>query len=220
MKAAAYIRVSTADQAQHGVSLDAQESRIRAYALAIGLDLVAVIREEGVSAGKPLSTRPGGQELLSLIASGAAQHVVALKLDRIFRDAAEALTQTKAWDNAGLSLHLVDMGGQALNTGSAMGRMFLTMTAAFAELERNLISERTRTALQYKKAQGAILGRPRLGAEADEAGLVVRIVALHEEALSLRRIAATLDAEGFKTQKGGKWSAQMVNKILARQGVA
>lgn len=69
--------------------------------------------------------------------------MVALKLDRRFRDAADALVQTRVWDRAGIALHVVDMGGQSLNTASSMGRMFLTMTAAFAELERNLISERT-----------------------------------------------------------------------------
>ena len=55
-------------------------------------------------------------------------------LDRLFRDAEDALRQTKAWDKAGIALHLVDMGGSGMNTASAMGRMFLTLMAA--ELER------------------------------------------------------------------------------------
>lgn len=76
---------------------------------------------------------------------------MALKLDRLFRDAEDALHQTKAWDKAGIALHLVDMGGQTLNTATAMGRFFLNMMAGFAELERNLIAERTATALAHKK---------------------------------------------------------------------
>ncbi len=110
-----------------------------------------VIREEGVSAGKPLATRPGGERLLQLVARKKVKHVVALKLDRLFRDAEDALHQTKAWDKAGIALHLVDMGGQTLNTATAMGRFFLNMMAGFAELERNLIAERTATALAHKK---------------------------------------------------------------------
>lgn len=43
-------------------------------------------------------------------------------LDRLFRDAEDALRQTKAWDKAGIVLHLVDMGGTSMNTASAMGR--------------------------------------------------------------------------------------------------
>ena len=60
-KAAAYIRVSTDEQARTGVSLEAQEEKLRAYCKMTGLDLVRVIREEGVSAAKPLASRPGGK---------------------------------------------------------------------------------------------------------------------------------------------------------------
>lgn len=217
MKAIGYVRVSTLEQAREGVSLDAQTERIRAYCTMAGLDLVAIIREEGVSGAKSLDSRPGGHELLQTLAAGQAIHVVALKLDRLFRDAVDALTLTRQWDRTGVSLHLVDMGGQTLNTGSAMGRMFLTMTAAFAELERNLISERTRTALQHKKAQGIRLGGVPLGETADEARAVARIIELRSEAATLRAIAATLTAEGYQTKKGGQWAAETVRKVLARE---
>ena len=151
-KAVCYIRVSTEEQARGGVSLAAQEEKLLAYCKLNDLEPVAMIREEGVSGAKPLAARPGGEELLHLVAKKQACQVVALKLDRLFRDAADALNQTKAWDKAGVALHLVDMGGQALNTASAMGRFFLNVMAGFAELERNLIAERTELALSHKKA--------------------------------------------------------------------
>lgn len=216
MKAVGYVRVSTLDQAREGVSLDAQTERIRAYCTMAGLDLVAIIREEGVSGARSLDSRPGGRELLQALAGGEVYHVVALKLDRLFRDAVDALTSTREWDRAGVSLHLVDMGGQTLNTGSAMGRMFLTMTAAFAELERNLISERTRTALQHKKAQGIRLGGIPLGETEEELRTVARIFELRGQDVTFRAIAATLTAEGHRTKKGGQWAAQTVRKVLAR----
>lgn len=150
-KAVCYIRVSTEEQARGGVSLAVQEEKLLAYCHLAGLEPVAVIREEGVSGGKPLGTRPGGGELLALV-GGTAKHVVAMKLDRLFRDAADALNQTRTWDKAGVALHLVDMGGQTLNTATAMGRFFLNIMAGFAELERNLIAERTGTAMAHKKA--------------------------------------------------------------------
>jgi DNA invertase Pin-like site-specific DNA recombinase len=87
-----------------------------------------------------------------LVASKKRSHVLALELDRLFRDAADALNQTKAWDKGGLALHLVDLGDQTLNTASAMGRFFLNVMAGFAELKRNLIAERTGTAMKHKKA--------------------------------------------------------------------
>ena len=84
--------------------------------------------------------------------------MVALKLDRLFRDAADALGQTKAWDQGGISLHLCDMGGSAVDTSSPMGRMMVTMLSGFAEFERALIAERTRTALDRKKELGSRTG--------------------------------------------------------------
>src|SRR5450830_834061 len=151
MGAVLYIRVSTDEQAKHGVSLDAQEARLRAYCTMRDLEVVGVIRDEGVSAFKHLDKRPGGADLLRVIASGEAQHVVAFKLDRLFRNAADALATTEAWSRAGVALHLVDMGGAAMDTTSPTGRMMLTMLAGFAEFERALISERTAQALTYKR---------------------------------------------------------------------
>lgn len=229
MKAIAYVRVSTEEQAQHGVSLDAQEERVRAYCTMAGLELVAVLREEGVSGAKPLGARPRGLQLIDAVKAREAEHVVALKLDRLFRDAADALVQTKAWDVAGVSLHLVDMGGQTLNTGSAMGRMFLTMTAAFAELERNLISERTKAALQYKKAHGDRLGAPAMGFRVEngeavedpqEVETVRYIVQLRGEGLTLQVIADRLNAEGRPTKRGGKWYPKTVADVVSRAKTA
>ena len=121
-----YVRVSTQEQATTGVSLDAQEARIRAYATMRGLDLVAVVVDAGVSGAKALEERAGGAAILEALHRGTVAHIVALKLDRLFRDAEDALHHTKAWDKAGVSLHLLDLGGASLDTSSAMGRMFLT----------------------------------------------------------------------------------------------
>ena len=115
-KAVCYIRVSTEEQAREGVSLEAQEERLRAYCKMTGLEVVEMIREGGVSATKLLKDRPGGKILTELINNKKANHVVAFKLDRLFRNAEDALQQTREWDKKGVTLHLVDMGGQALNT--------------------------------------------------------------------------------------------------------
>jgi site-specific DNA recombinase len=90
LQAIGYARVSTEEQARHGISLDAQVERIKAYCVAAGLQLAGIISEEGVSGSKPLSIRPGGQQLVGSIPPRG--HIVALKLDRLFRDAADALT--------------------------------------------------------------------------------------------------------------------------------
>ena len=222
-KAAVYVRVSTQEQATEGVSLEAQEDRIRAYCAMRGLELVAVVREEGVSGGKPLYTRPGGEELLRIVAQGKAEHVVVLKLDRLFRDAEDALRQTRAWDKAGVALHLVDMGGQTIDTRSATGRMVLTMMAAFAELERGVIRERTATALRYKKAAGQAYGPTPYGyarrgaalveVEAEQA-VLSDIGAMRRAGLSLRSIARELTARRIPTKRGGTWEAATIARLL------
>ena len=222
-KAILYTRVSTVEQAKGGVSLDAQEERLRSYCLMAGLDVVGVVREEGISGSKPLASRPGGQRLLQTLAKKEAQHVVALKLDRLFRDAVDALDQTRAWDRAGVALHLVDMGGQTLNTASAMGRFFLSVMAAFAELERNLISERTAQALSHKKAHKAAYsptpyGFDRVGnslvSNPEEQQVVRQIFALRQKGLSMGKIANILTRSGIPTKQGGKWYAYTVYYIL------
>lgn len=213
-QAVGYVRVSTAEQASEGVSLDMQEDRLRAYCRMAGLDLVALIREEGVSASAPIGKRPGGAELLALLAAGKAGHVVALKLDRLFRNAVDALNTASTWDKAGVALHLVDMGGQTLNTGSAMGKMFFTLTAAFAELERNLIAERTRQALHHKAGKGEAVSRAARGLRIEAGRLVpdpasegfrlaVRARELRAEGLTLAAVAEQLTAEGFRPARPG-----------------
>jgi DNA invertase Pin-like site-specific DNA recombinase len=68
-----YLRVSTQEQATEGISLAAQDAKLRAYCTLRGLDIVRVIVEGGVSGGKPLADRDGGQELLTLVRRAGAR---------------------------------------------------------------------------------------------------------------------------------------------------
>src|SRR5215510_14964539 len=120
-----YLRVSTQEQAQEGISLQAQEAKLRAYCAMRGLEIIGVIRDPGVSGAKPLHARTGGQQIPEMIRRGTVGHIVAYKLDRLFRDCADCLTVTKEWDKRNVALHLVDLGGQTLDTSSAKGRFFL-----------------------------------------------------------------------------------------------
>jgi site-specific DNA recombinase len=221
-KAIGYIRVSTDQQAEEGVSLDAQRERLEAYAAMQGLELVETIQDAGISGTVPLADREGGASVLAALIEHKASHVIALKLDRLFRDAADALNQTRQWDKDKIALHLIDVGGQAINTSSAMGRMFLTMMAGFAELERNLISERTATALAHKKGRGEVYNHLPLGYE-DQDG---KLVPINEEllivseikymrggGLSLHKIAADLNGRGIIGKRGGKFYASTIKAI-------
>ena len=224
-KAVAYIRASTGRQE---ITPKDQRERIEAYCKMAGLDLVEVITERGVSAKRRLSKRPQGAKVLALLKSGVC-HVVALKLDRLFRSAADALARVEEWHEAGIHLHLVDMGGMPLNTASSMGKMILTMLAGFAEFERNVISERTTSALRYKKAHDLVYNRAPYGLDAVDGALVpnaseqrvlARMRGLRERGTSYSGIADELNASSVPSKTGGTWHPFAVQKILRSGGTA
>ena len=223
--AVGYVRVSTEEQASHGLSIPAQKEAIAAYARMRGLELVEVIVDGGVSGGRPLGARPGGQRLLSLLAEGKATHIVALRLDRLFRNAADCLATVEAWTKRGYVLHLLDVGGNAIDTSSAAGKFMLTILAAVAEMERNLIAERIRNVMSWKRRNGKVFGHEPFGFARDGDNLVPveaeqraldLILDLRARGYSLGKIARTLEARGIPTKRGGKWAAATVRKLLAR----
>jgi DNA invertase Pin-like site-specific DNA recombinase len=217
-KAVAYVRVSTGRQ---DLSMGMQEERIKLYCQMMGLELVDIIRERAVSAKIKLSKRPEGGKIERLLDNGIT-HIVALKLDRLFRNAVDALTHVEAWDKAGIALHLVDMGGQSLNTGSSMGKMIVTMLAGFAEFERNVISERTGSALAFKKKSGMVYNHVPFGfvaqdgkltQDAAEQATIARMTTLRGQGTSYNEIANLLNSEGVATKQGGTWRSQTVKNI-------
>lgn len=137
MRAIGYIRCSTQEQADSGLGLDAQTERIRAYAALKGLDL-DIITDAGESGGKPLDTREGGQRLLAALRQRKADAVVLLKLDRGFRNAIDCLSTVEKWEKTGVSLHIVDLGGNAIDATSATGRSMLVALACVTKMKRNL----------------------------------------------------------------------------------
>lgn len=152
MKAIGYVRVSTDEQAKEGISLGHQREKIKAYAKLHDMTLLEIIEDQGLSA-KNLKGRPGVCTVIDLAKSGAVQAVIVYKLDRMFRNAAEALSVSTEFNAAAVALHSVT---ESLDTTSAMGKFFFTIMAACAEMERNLISERTRDALRHKKSMGEV----------------------------------------------------------------
>jgi len=228
-RTAAYLRVSTEEQANEGLSLRAQEARLRAYCAMRDLDLVELIADPGVSAGRPLDRRDGGRRLLELVRRRQVGVVVAYKLDRLFRDCADCLTVTRAWDNTGIALHLIDLGGQAVDTTSAMGRFFLTVMAAAAELELNQIRERTAAAMALKRDRGEYTGgEPPYGWRVAEDGVALRPHFEEQQAistgrtlratgLSLRKVGAELEGLGILPRSGRGWHAKTVRGLLASE---
>ncbi len=161
MKTVLYRRVSTSEQAESGLGMTAQLNRAKQYAQFMGLEIDIDLADNGKSGTIPLFERPQGSQLKELIDAGEVEHVIAMKIDRMFRDTIDALTTVDYLTSKGVALHFCDMGGATLVTSTAMGRFMFTNLAAIAEFESRVISERTTAALAVKKANGEPLGRRR-----------------------------------------------------------
>jgi DNA invertase Pin-like site-specific DNA recombinase len=184
-----------------------------------------MVCDAGVSAGKPLASREGGKRVLDLVRTKQITAVVSLKLDRLFRNSGDCMTITEQWDKKGIALHLVDLGGQTLDTSSAMGRFFLTVMAGVAELERKMLAERTVFAMAHKKELGQRVGEIPYGSQLSDDGVTLLpdegeqavIEAVRESrrrGLSQRSIVAELARQGFTTRKGTPIQLTQVQRIL------
>lgn len=227
--AVGYVRVSTREQADSGLSISAQIRRITNYCETNNLNLIEIIKDENVSASIPLAQRVGGGRLLNLTEENPIA-VVAIKLDRLFRDAHDCLGVTKDWDKRGNSLFLMDLG---MDTTTAMGRAFLTNAATYAELERNLISERTKEALNQIKIEGGTLGatkfgwkrsnsldkhgRKKLVPDTQELQILYECKALRDSGYTYQQIADKFNAEGKPSKRGGKWYASAVRNCCTKR---
>lgn len=219
MKAVGYVRVSTNEQAREGVSLDNQIAKIKAYADYNGLDLLEIVNDAGMS-GKTLE-REGVQKVIALCNKKEVSHVIVYKLDRLTRSTKDLLNIVEdTFKKNDVQFHSLN---EKIDTSTAQGKFFLTLMGAMAQMERDLISERTKDALQYKKQQGQRLGTPSMGMKVingeafeveEEQAAVRRVIELREAGLSLEKIAAQLNKEGIRTKRGGAWYASTVSYLL------
>jgi site-specific DNA recombinase len=224
MNAVGYIRVSSEEQADSGLGLEAQRQRIAAFCDMKGLTLTAVFEDAGVSGGKPLSTREGGARLLQAVRRGRVV-VVAAKLDRLFRSVADAATTIADFDRKGINLVAISEGFDMTNP---YGRAMAQMASVFAELERAMIRERTRSALGVKRTRGERISRHapfgwdfgpegHLVENAGEQEARQLIRQLRVDGMSYREIALHLQERGIPSKQGGQWVHTAVRRILNRQ---
>jgi len=158
-----YVRVSTERQAAEGQSLDAQEERIRAYAKASGLSVDRIYRDNGAS-GKD-TNRPALAELRADLDQISV--VIVYKFDRISRSVVDLYGLLEEFQVHGVAFKSVSEG---VDTSSAIGKFLMNIMAGLAQMERELIAERTRDSLAHKKESGEHVGRVpfgfRIGADA------------------------------------------------------
>lgn len=221
-----YIRVSSQEQADSGVSVEAQRDKLAAYCVAHDLTLVAVYTDAGISAGT--MDRPGLRDALAALKSGTARGLLVAKLDRLTRSVRDLGTLLDDFFAPG-RFDLLSVS-DSIDTRSAAGRLMLNVLTSVAAWEREAGGERTAAALDKLRSSRRVYGQIPVGLRdsgkrdadgrrilaTDAAGTatIKRARALRDEGYSLRQIAATLTDEGRKTAKGGAWAAETVRSML------
>lgn len=151
-RAVGYIRVSTRQQVESGLGLEAQRHAITEYAKAQKLELVEIY-EDHVSSSVPLAKRPSGFRMCLNLQRGDL--VVTKRMDRPFRSLHDMVTTTYQWKNAsGVYLAVLDMKECVVDNRTAVGQMLMEILAAVAEFERAMIRERTAEALAKRNLKG------------------------------------------------------------------
>ncbi len=219
----AYLRVSTDKQADKGVSLEAQREKVEAYAKLYDLELVDVIVDPGQSA-KTLD-RPGLQKALGMLKARQADALLVVKLDRLTRSVRDLGDLLERHFAPGKSdLLAVDM---QIDTRTPGGRMMLNILASVSQWEREIIGERTATAMQHKRSRGEFTGGKapygfRLGDDgehlaevAEEQAVIAEARRLHAAGLTLREVAAGLEEKGARTRAGRAFAPMQVRRMVA-----
>jgi putative DNA-invertase from lambdoid prophage Rac len=169
----AYCRVSTAEQ-----TTDNQAAEIAGAGFAVSPRRIV---QETVSGSVAAFERPGFAKLVDRMEAGDI--LVVTKLDRLGRNAMDVRATVDKLAALGIKVHCLALGGADLT--SAAGKMVMTVIAAMAEFERDLLIERTQAGLARAKAQGKPLGRPSALTEAQRAdalGMLARGAAVAQVA--------------------------------------
>lgn len=222
LKAAIYIRVSTLFQAEEGVSLQVQRKELLAYCqLILGIEDCVVFEDPGYSAKN--TDRPDYQRMMLRLRSGEFTHLVVWKLDRISRNLLDFCEMHSELTSLGVTF--VSKTEQ-FDTSSAMGMAMMRIIMIFAELERQITSERVSANMLSQAASGHWNGgRVAYGYSYDknekafaldvyEHSVYTQMCDRYIETNSLLDTSSYLNEKGYRTRSGNPWSAATVGKIL------
>lgn len=214
MRAVGYARLSKPKRKKDGsvqtdpYSIEHQRQAIARAAEYNGWDLVDVLVDNGKTGAN--TRRDGLQDALALLGGGGADILVIARYDRLSRDHLDFGTLLRTAEKQGWYVSLLD---QKIDTTTAMGWYMASQMALSAELERRLISERTRDALAVAKANGVALGKPsRISPD-----LQKKVIRLSKRGNSASAIARRLTAEGIPTPTGRPtWHHSVIVDLLKR----
>lgn len=218
---AAYLRVSTDEQAESHLGLDAQRHQVQAMCIVKGWPEPVIYEDAGVSGTIALKNRESGKRLLADIEAGSLRAIIVASIDRVGRRA--SIIMDFAHDAKDKGVDFISCR-ESWDTGTPQGYFVLTIYAGLAQLERDLISQRTIAALSSRKKKYGYIGGP-LPFGYDRDGEEIFVV--EEEAVIVRKIfamrakKATLQAIATKVGEltGRKWGTSSIAVVIEHERV-
>lgn len=213
-----YARVSSAQQAELGVSLEAQEARLRAWCEFNGYEVAAVLVDRGIS-GSRADNRPALQEALSRVRRGDS--LVVYSLSRLARSVKDTLRIAEELERRGVDLVSLS---ERIDTTNSSGRLSFRMLAVLGEFEREQISERTSMAMAQLRKSGRYCGGfipygfrcvdGVLEAVPEEQAVIERVRRLRDAGASYGVIIRKLMEVGLVSRAGKPFEAMQIARML------
>jgi DNA invertase Pin-like site-specific DNA recombinase len=232
MKLAAYLRVSTDRQAEHGNGMDVQRAAIKEWAKRERHTIVLWAQDEGMSGSNGLDSRVGLFDAITAVQDDTAEGLVVYKLDRLARDLVLQETLLSLVARAGGRVFSTFASEDALLDNTAEEdapdrAMIRQILGAVSQYERAMIRLRLRSGKLAKRARGGYIGGQvpmgyqleddgSLAPDAAEVRAVERMKELRASGATLQSICETLTAEGFAPKRAGVWHTAVVGRILKR----
>lgn len=220
-KAAIYIRVSTQYQVDRA-SLPVQREELINYArYALGIESCEIFEDAGYSAKN--TDRPAYQQMMSRIRTGEFSHLLVWKIDRISRNLLDFAAMYKELKELGV---IFVSKNEQFDTSSAMGEAMLKIILVFAELERNMTSERVSAVMVSRANSGKWNGGKipfgydydkqtrEFSINASEAAVIRTVYDLYETHWSLVTVAKILNEKGILPRSGKPWNPTTVRTML------
>lgn len=218
MKAVGYIRVSTDMQAEKGTSLDNQYVRIQEYAMQKGFTLENIYEDAGYSGRN--TNRPGFQAMFNRLRKGGVGAVIVWHSTRFARNLKDNIVHMAELEQRKIRFFSIEEPEMSGSSGKAMRNLM----AVFAEYQSDLTGEHTRSVkANLKKNKQVYCGNPPLGYKNVDGALkkdiadfkiVDDIYRMHAQGTSLHKIANHLNTKGIKGNKGGRFYASTIQKII------
>ena len=234
IRAVPYLRVSTEEQTESGLGLEAQRSAIEAHCVRNGWVVDGWHADEGLSGSLPPPERPGLVGAIADVRRGDV--LIVYKRDRVVRGdpVLIAMIEGAVRKQGG---RLVSVAGEGTEDDSPTNILMRRIVDAFGEYERLLIAARTKAALKAKAARGERAGTIPYGKRLDPTGparsrstgrpcalevdpveraALEAMVRWRAEGKSYGAIARALDAQGIPSRSGNPWRKSTVYQVLKR----